>query len=236
MKRILVAEDDANIRQALVDLLSGEGYDVVSAEDGEAAVRAWKRAAAPFDLLVLDVMMPKKSGYDVCREVRAAGSRVAILMLSAKSEEIDKVVGLELGADDYVTKPFGVRELLARVAAAIRRSAVTAEAGAQGPEDFAFAGASVSGKRYRIEGEKGEESVTETEMKLLRTLAAHPGEVLTRDALLNAVWGCDYFGTTRTLDQHVANVRKKLAAVGGSPEAIVTVHGVGYRLEGDEAQ
>ena len=122
MKRILVAEDDANIRETLADLLVGEGYSVETAADGEAAIAKWRGAAEPFDLIMLDVMMPGKSGYDVCREIRASGSRVAVLMLSAKGEEIDKVIGLELGADDYVTKPFGVRELLARVAAAIRRA------------------------------------------------------------------------------------------------------------------
>ena len=141
MKRILVAEDDANIRETLADLLSGEGYEVKTAADGEAAIAAWRGAAEPFDLVLLDVMMPGKSGYDVCREIRAAGSRVAVLMLSAKGEEIDKVIGLELGADDYVTKPFGVRELLARVAAAIRRAegpSGAARAEAASESDFPF--------------------------------------------------------------------------------------------------
>lgn len=234
MKRILIAEDDVDIRQALVDLLEGEGYGVTAVGDGEKAIDAWRTAKEPFDLLLLDVMMPEKSGYDVCRTVRAAGSSVAVLMLSAKGAEIDKVVGLELGADDYVTKPFGVRELLARIAAALRRSAPqkTSDLAA---DDFDFACAAVSVKRYCLQGAKGSEPITDIEMKLMRAFAAHRDEVLSRDALLNAVWGQDYFGTTRTLDQHVANLRRKLEKVGGKSQLIGTVHGVGYRYNPGDA-
>ena len=231
MKRILVAEDDANIRETLSDLLSGEGYEVKTAADGEAAVAAWRGAPEPFDLIMLDVMMPGKSGYDVCREIRASGSRVAVLMLSAKGEEIDKVIGLELGADDYVTKPFGVRELLARVAAAIRRSGsspAVAQAEAAADADFPFCGANASVKRYVLEGAGTSVAVTELEMKLMKVLSAHKGEVMTRDALLNLVWGANYYGTTRTLDQHLVNLRRKLERIGGDTSHIRTVHGVGY--------
>ena len=231
MKRILVAEDDADIRETLKDLLSGEGYAVETASDGVAAISAWKGASEPFDLVVLDVMMPGKSGYDVCREMRAAGSNVAVLMLSAKSEEIDKVIGLELGADDYVTKPFGVRELLARVAAALRRAGQSAAPKAQASADFEFCGTTASVRHYRLE--KGSLSVplTEIEMKLASLFAAHPGEVLARDRMLNEVWGVSYLGTTRTLDQHVANLRRKVGEVGGDSSAVRTVHGVGYCCE-----
>ena len=230
MKHILIAEDDADIRAALQDLLAGEGYAVTAAADGEKAVAAWRAAETPFDLLLLDVMMPGKSGYDVCREVRASGSRVAVLMLSAKSEEIDKVVGLELGADDYVTKPFGVRELLARIAAALRRSepAAASEAGGGAAEEFPFCGVTASVKRHRLERGGRAEVLTDIEMKLVRAFASRRGEVLSRDRLLNEVWGTDYFGTTRTLDQHVANLRRKVDAVGGDSAAIATMHGVGY--------
>lgn len=231
MKRILIAEDDADIRETLKDLLSGEGYAVEVASDGVAAIASWRGAAEPFDLLVLDVMMPGKSGYDVCREIRAAGSHVAVLMLSAKGEEIDKVVGLELGADDYVTKPFGVREFLARVAAALRRAGQSAAPKAQSAADFGFCGATASIRHYRLE--KGMLSVplTEIEMKLASLFAAHPGEVLARDRMLNDVWGVSYLGTTRTLDQHVANLRRKVGGVGGDASAVRTVHGVGYCYE-----
>ena len=226
MKRILVAEDDADIRETLKDLLSGEGYAVETAADGVAAIAAWKGAADPFDLVVLDVMMPGKSGYDVCREIRAAGSRVAVLMLSAKSEEIDKVVGLELGADDYVTKPFGVRELLARVSAALRRAGQTAVPAIS--SDFAFCGATASVRHYRLEKGGKSAPLTEIEMKLAALFASHRGEVMSRDRILNDVWGVDYLGTTRTLDQHVANLRRKVGEVGGDAAAVRTVHGIGY--------
>ena len=232
MKRILVAEDDADIRETLKDLLSGEGYAVETAADGVAAVAAWKGAPEPFDLVVLDVMMPGKSGYDVCREMRAAGSRAAVLMLSAKSEEIDKVVGLELGADDYVTKPFGVRELLARVSAALRRAELSSEPKSDAAADFGFCGATASVRRYRIERGERHAPLTEIEMKLARLFAAHPGEVLARDRMLNEVWGVNYLGTTRTLDQHVANLRRKVVDVGGDASSIRTIHGVGYSLLG----
>lgn len=226
MKRILLAEDEAAIRLAVADLLRGEGYDVTAVGDGDAALSAWRTAERPFDILILDVMMPGRSGYDVCRTIRASGSRVAVLMLSAKSEEIDKVVGLELGADDYVTKPFGVRELLARVGAAIRRAS---PAGGGGGGEMAFAGTTVSMMDHRMTGRSGTEQLTELEMKLIRLFAAHPGETVTRARLLDAVWGVGYGGTTRTLDQHIANLRRKIAASGGVMASVSGVYGVGYR-------
>ena len=228
MKRILVAEDDADIRETLKDLLSGEGYAVETASDGVAALSAWKGASEPFDLIVLDVMMPGKGGYDVCREIRAAGSRVAVLMLSAKSEEIDKVVGLELGADDYVTKPFGVRELLARISAALRRAELSAGPKPQVAADFEFCGATASVRHYRLERGKAFAQLTEIEMKLASLFVANPGEVLSRDRILNDVWGVNYLGTTRTLDQHLANLRRKVSEVGGDASVLRTVHGIGY--------
>ncbi len=230
--RILIAEDDANIRHGLVATLESEGYDVVSAADGAQALRL--AAQAPFALAILDVMMPKASGYDVCRELRARGDRMPLLMLTAKGEEIDKVVGLKLGADDYVTKPFGVQELLARVEALLRRSRLAntpggGQAGAL-PPVFRLGAAEVDRRAFtaRVEG-RDPVTLTAREMKLAEIFAAHPGEVLARDALLNAVWGVDYFGTTRTLDQHVAQLRKKVERDPEHPEGILTVHGVGYR-------
>jgi DNA-binding response OmpR family regulator len=229
--RILIAEDDANIRLGLVATLESEGYAVTAAGDGAQALRLFPQEK--FDLVILDVMMPHKSGYDVCRELRARAATVPILLLTAKGEEIDKVVGLKLGADDYVTKPFGLHELLARVEALLRRSRTEirpAGAGAGLPPVFQFGAAEIDRRRFTatVAGRKAA-PLTARELKLLEVFAARPGEVLTRDALLNAVWGIDYFGTTRTLDQHVAQLRKKVERNPESPVTIVTVHGVGYR-------
>lgn len=225
MKKILVVEDDENIRNGIAETLVSENYAVSAAADGEEALK--KFMSAKPDLVLLDIMMPKKSGYDVCREIRSSGSTVPVIMLSAKSEEIDKVLGLELGADDYVTKPFGVRELLARVAAALRRASPRTESSDESKSGFAIGKAFVDTKQYTIMSDKGvKSSLSDLEMKLLRYFAEHPGEVLTRDAILNAVWGVNYYGSTRTLDQHVAQIRKKL----GKVRIIETVHGIGYRV------
>lgn len=240
--RILIAEDDANIRLGLVATLESEGYDVVAASDGAQALKLYPQGK--YDLVVLDVMMPKASGYDVCRELRASGAGVPVLFLTAKGEEVDKVVGLKLGADDYVTKPFGVRELLARVEALLRRGRATAAAaspaGAGGaaelPPVFRL-GEALIDRRAHVVRRPGrpEEPLTAREMRLAEALASHPGEALTRDWLLNAVWGVAYLGTTRTLDQHVAQLRKKVEAAPDEPRAILTVHGVGYRCAPDAA-
>ncbi|HUL53316.1 MAG TPA: response regulator transcription factor [Opitutaceae bacterium] len=229
--RILLAEDDANIRLGLVATLEGEGYAVTAAGDGAQALRLFPQEK--FDLVILDVMMPRKSGYDVCRDLRARGATVPILFLTAKGEEIDKVVGLKLGADDYVTKPFGLHELLARVEALLRRARTengAPGAGAALAAVFAFGAAEIDRRKFTatIAG-RPPVPLTARELKLLEVFAAHPGEVLTRDALLNAVWGVDYYGTTRTLDQHVAQLRKKVERDPEAPAAIVTVHGLGYR-------
>jgi len=234
--RILVAEDDANIRRGLVAALESEGHEVTCASDGAQALKLYPQQH--YDLVILDVMMPKASGYDVCRELRARDAAVPILFLTAKGEEVDKVVGLRLGADDYVTKPFGLQELLARVGALLRRSRVQAGAAAQGvsaalPPTFRLGAAVVDRKAFvaRVEG-RPEVALTAREMRLAEVLASHPGEVLTRDQLLNAVWGVDYLGTTRTLDQHVAQLRRKVERDAEQPLAILTVHGVGYRFAG----
>jgi DNA-binding response OmpR family regulator len=213
-----------------VATLESEGYAVTPAADGAQALKLFPQEK--YDLVLLDVMMPKASGYDVCRELRASGARVPVLFLTAKGEEIDKVVGLKLGADDYVTKPFGVRELLARVEALIRRGRTAGgEAGAAMlPATFKLGAAEIDRQKFTVTVAGKSTALTARELKLAEVFAAHRGQVLARDALLNAVWGVNYFGTTRTLDQHVAQLRKKIAADDGS-EAITTVHGVGYRCD-----
>jgi DNA-binding response OmpR family regulator len=230
--RILIAEDDPAIRQGLTDLLEGEGYAVVPAADGQQALKL--AGQEKIDLYLLDVMMPGRNGFDVCRELRRKDQKTPVLFLTAKGEEIDKVVGLELGADDYVTKPFGTHELLARVGALLRRArrgAAEAQAGVF-PDIMRFGDAVVNRKTFAVKLHGTESPLTPREMKLLEAFAAHPGEALTRDQLLNAAWGIDYFGTTRTLDQHVAQLRKKIEASPGAPSPIATVHGVGYKAAG----
>ena len=228
--KLLIAEDDANIRAGLVATLESEGYDVTAAADGAQALKLFPQEK--FELVLLDIMMPKASGYDVCRELRARGARVPVLFLTAKGEEIDKVVGLKLGADDYVTKPFGVKELLARVEALLRRARpAAANASADLPPTFALGAAEVDRRKFTATIAGRTSALTARELKLAEVFAAHRGEVLTRDVLLNAVWGVDYFGTTRTLDQHIAQLRKKVESAPDSPVTIVTVHGVGYRCE-----
>ena len=183
------------------------------------------------DLVILDIMLPGKSGYDLCREIRAGKSRVPILMLSAKGQEIDKVVGLELGADDYVTKPFSLRELLARVHALLRR----AEPGGSAidlPAEIAFGNVRIDCKALR--GKRGKEAIelTPRELKVLALLFRERGNAVSRETILREIWGIDYYGTTRTLDQLVVKLRQKIEATPGEPKHLVTVHSLGYRLEG----
>jgi len=228
--RLLLAEDDPAIREGLCDALVSEGYDVRAAADGPAALALLREG--PADLILLDVMMPGLSGYDVCRHIRKSDPRTPILFLTAKCEEIDKVLGLELGADDYMTKPFGVRELLARVHALLRRSRLAApgEASAE-KESFSFGSALIDPRSFSATLGKNSHDLSPRELTLLRFFAAHPNEVLSRDELLNAAWGIQYYGTTRTLDQHIAQLRKKIEPNRDEPGTILTVHGIGYKYQ-----
>lgn len=229
-RKVLIVEDDAAIREALQEAIAADGHAVVVAADGGRAVQLF--AAGGFDLVLLDLMLPVLNGYDVCRKIREQDRRVAVIMLTAKGEEIDKVLGLELGADDYVTKPFGVREILARVHAAFRRLDLqAAPAPASAPDTFYVGEALIDRKRFTATRGKTSTELTARELKLLEIFAGRKGEVLSRDQLLNAVWGIDYLGTTRTLDQHVAQVRKKVGD-DGAGKLIKTVHGVGYQYVG----
>jgi len=229
--RILIAEDNRDIRLGLVATLESEGYLVTAAGDGEQALKLFPQEK--FDLVILDVMMPRQSGYDVCRELRQRDARLPILFLTAKGEEVDKVVGLKLGADDYVLKPFGVHELLARVEALLRRARANGPVAVQVelPALFQLGAAKIDRGRFAATVGDRVSTLTVRELKLAEVFAANRGKVLSREALLNAVWGVDYFGTTRTLDQHVAQLRKKIEAVPDEPTTIFTVHGVGYRCE-----
>jgi DNA-binding response OmpR family regulator len=215
-KHIIVVEDDAHIRLGLCDALRGEGYEVSDCRDGLEAGPLIKQTNP--DLVILDIMLPGKSGFDLCREIRAGKDRVPILMLSAKGQEIDKVVGLELGADDYVTKPFGVRELLARVQALLRRAGPIGK-GNDLPAEIAFGTVRIDGKALR--GKRGKEQfeLTPRELKVLAVLFRERGNAVSRDALLNEVWGIEYYGTTRTLDQLIVKLRQKIEDVPGRTEA-----------------
>ena len=225
-EKILVVEDDDAILTGLVDLLSGEGYEVCAVKDGKEAIHFYKREKPT--LILLDIMIPEKSGYDVCREIRKKDSLTPILMLTAKGQEVDKVVGLELGADDYIVKPFGLNELLARIRARLRRLKTKSE-----KKDFnsiAFGDVWIDPRTYK--GKKGNRifDVSSRELELLRFLIQHDGEVVERFTLLDEIWGIRYEGTTRTLDQHIAKLRQKIEDDPSNPRHILTVHGVGYRF------
>lgn len=228
-EHILIAEDDADLRQGLVDLLEAEGYQIDAEADGVDAMACYQRKVP--DLLLLDVMMPGKSGYDLCREIRATDTQTPIILLTAKGEEIDKVIGLELGADDYITKPFGLHELRARIAAVLRRSSHKHGDNTVLPDQFKIGAALIDRKNYQLERSGELSSLTPRELHLLEYLYQRRNQVLSRNDLLNAAWGVDYFGTTRTLDQHIAQLRKKVEDNPKQPKLIVTVHGVGYRLD-----
>jgi DNA-binding response OmpR family regulator len=222
--RILIVEDDPHIAFGLEEILRMEGFEVMSCSQGDEAVAAVQKNQPA--LIILDIMLPGMTGYEICKELRQKGFDAPILMLTAKSQELDKVIGLELGADDYVTKPFGVRELTARVHALLRRGRAPAEI----ESSFTIGDAHIDPKRFQIRRGKQTEELTAKELKLLQLLYHAPGQVFSRDKLLNEVWGYNYFGTTRTLDQVIVQLRKKIGDRGHQPRHLLTVHGVGYKL------
>ena len=225
--KILIVEDDSHILLGLEEVLKSEGFDVASCSRGDHALDCVAKHKPA--LMVLDVMLPGLSGYDICKQLRSRKISTPILMLTAKGQEIDKVVGLDLGADDYVTKPFGVRELLARIQALLRRGAHS-HSGRTDEASFQIGDATIDPKTFQIKRRKTVEELTARELKLLQIFHGHPGEVLSRDRLLNEVWGQNYYGTTRTLDQVIVQLRKKLGDNGGEPKHLLTIHGVGYKL------
>jgi DNA-binding response OmpR family regulator len=225
--KILIVEDDPHILLGLEELLKSEGYETAACNRGDAALAAVAQHQP--GLIVLDLMLPGASGYDICKQLRAQKNSTPILMLTAKGQEIDKVIGLDLGADDYVTKPFGVRELLARIQALLRRTGKLGEPAAA-DEIFKIGTALIDPKSFQVKRGKSVDELTAKELKLLQVFHARAGEVLSRDKLLNEVWGYNYYGTTRTLDQVIMQLRKKLGDTGAEPKYLLTVHGVGYKL------
>jgi len=226
--KILIVEDDPHILLGLEEVLRSDGFEVAICRRGDEAVAAADTHRP--GLILLDLMLPGLSGYEVCKQLRSKGVPTPILMLTAKSQELDKVVGLDMGADDYVTKPFGVRELLARIHALLRRAGVGHGAGKGGDESFRIGPALIDPRTYQLKRENVDETLTAKELKLLQFFYAHAGEVLSRDRLLSEVWGYNYFGTTRTLDQVIVQLRKKLGDQADEPRHLLTIHGVGYRL------
>jgi len=229
MSRILVIEDDPAISRGLVDNLTFEGYDVTAFDRADEG-QVWLQSNTA-DLIVLDVMLPGMSGYDLCRRLRQEGNSTLILMLTARGQEFDRVMGLDLGADDYVTKPFSVLELMARIRALLRRKEPESEL----PDTLSFADIEVDFLRF--EATKNGESLglSRKEFGLLRELASKPGQVFSRDELLNRVWGYENYPSTRTVDNHVSMLRGKIEDDPASPEFLVTMHGVGYKLTLPEA-
>jgi two-component system alkaline phosphatase synthesis response regulator PhoP len=223
MPRILIVDDEPEIVRGLEDNLRFEGYETVAARDGEAAL-ALIASAVP-DLVLLDIMMPRMSGWDVCRELRKKGVDVPVIMLTARGAEVDRVLGLELGADDYVTKPFSLRELLARVRAVLRRPGPR-----QKSDELAFGDVRIQQRARRVFKGGRELSLTRKEFDLLAYLVEHRGDVVTRERLLDEVWGYERFPTTRTVDTHVLRLRRKLEADPDRPTWILTVHAQGYRF------
>ena len=228
MKRILVIEDEPQMLLGLRDNLELEGYEVQTAADGEEGLA--RAASFTPDLVILDVMLPKKNGFDVCRELRARSTATPIVMLTARSAETDKVLGLELGADDYVTKPFSITELLARVRAVLRRT----NAGAAKPaSDLVKIGdIEVDFKLHQARRGKVRIEFTAREFDLLRYFVQHTGQVVTREQILIEVWGYEEFPTTRTIDNFVAKLRQKIERAPHAPEHILTIHGSGYKFVG----
>lgn len=227
--KVLVAEDDSNTRNGLAEILEAEGYEVVTADNGREALRLFAREAP--DFVCLDIMMPGVSGYDVCREIRRGDPAVPVIFISAKSEEIDKVVGLELGADDFIVKPFGVKEVVARIRAVTRRRFATAPAAAHAaPFRIGDLEVSPSELRARRGGHAIELSLRD--VRILKLLHANQGAVVTRDAFFRECWGLQHVPNSRTLDQHIAQLRKRIETDPRNPAIVKTVHGAGYRHDG----
>lgn len=226
MRKVLIVEDDQAMAVALRDGFTYEGFSVQVARDGSAGLRLASDGAV--DLVILDVMLPQMSGLDVCRQLRSDGNGTPIIMLTARGQEIDKVLGLKTGADDYVTKPFSFLELMARVEAVLRRAAKPAET----IENVCFGDVEMSFKNFEAKKAGRTIELSPREFKIIKYFVEHRGEVVSRDQLLDAVWGYDSLPLTRTVDMHIAKLRQKIEDVPSDPRYIITVHRVGYKFTG----
>jgi two-component system alkaline phosphatase synthesis response regulator PhoP len=226
LQRVLIIEDEPDMVLGLRDNFEFEGYDVLVARDGSEGL---KRAMSDSpDVILLDIMLPRMSGLDVCRQLRSNGVEAPIIMLTARGQEIDKVIGLEMGADDYVTKPFSIKELLARVRAHLRR----ARKQVADIESYIFGDVNLNFKKYQATRGEQDIELSPREFELLKYFIQHRGETITRDQLLDDVWGYDNYPFTRTVDNHIAKLRQKVEPVPAEPKYIITVHRVGYKFLG----
>lgn len=224
--KVLIAEDDRHTREGLVEVLQSEGYDVVAAGDGMTAMKLFRESTP--DFVCLDIMMPAASGYEVCRAIRDESPELPIIFISAKAEEIDRLVGFELGADDFIIKPFSVREVVARVRAVSRRCYAQQE---KIPEEFTLDDLLVIPAELRAKRGDTVIELSPRDVKLLELLHQHAGKALERHVLFRHAWGEDYFPNSRTLDQHISQLRKRVESDPKAPRIIRTVHGVGYRFD-----
>jgi two-component system, OmpR family, alkaline phosphatase synthesis response regulator PhoP len=226
-KRILLIEDEAGLVMTLADRLQSEGYVVDSRADGDSGLE--EASSGAYDLIVLDLMLPRKSGVEVCRRLRLAGIETPVLMLTARGQVVDKVVGFQTGADDYVTKPFDMMELLVRIQALLRRAPRTSAAA---PASFRFGDVQVDFRSAEVKRNGEPVNLSAREFQLLRYLVEHRGSLITRDQLLTEVWGYESLPSTRTVDVHMAWLRQKLEANPRHPEYLLTIRGLGYRFNG----
>jgi two-component system alkaline phosphatase synthesis response regulator PhoP len=227
MKKILIIEDEQDLIKGLKLNLSDEGYEVDWAVNGMEGLRKALREMP--DLIILDIMLPEMDGLEVCRELRHKNTGIPIIMLTAKGGEIDKVVGLEIGADDYITKPFSIRELLARIKVQLRR--VEREEKAV-PEVYSFGDIEIDFAQFKVKRKGNEIDLTSLEMEILKYFVAHQGNVVTRDDMLDKIWGYESYPTTRTIDNHILKLRKKIEEDPARPRHILSVYGGGYRFIG----
>lgn len=234
--KVLIAEDDPHILAGVVEVLEEEGHHPIAARNGREALERFRESKP--DFVILDIMMPERNGYDVCKDIRAVDAELPIIFLSAKSEEIDKVIGLEIGADDYISKPFGIKEFIARIRAVARRARKVesheSHTDVSSAEGSSFMMSDLTIFPLELRAKRGEQlfDLSVRDLKMLQALYDNKGKVLDRNTLFNVCWGTDYYPNSRTLDQHISQLRKKIELEPKHPVIIRTVHGAGYRYDG----
>ncbi len=227
--KILIAEDDKFIREGIEEILNSEGYGTIVASDGQEAIKLFETQRP--DFVLLDIMMPNIDGYEVCRRIRKTDEQIPVIFISAKSEEIDKVIGLELGADDFIVKPFGTREVIARIRAITRRCLAREQQSSEAPKQITLKDLTVSPTELRAQRGDAVIELSLRDINILSLLYKMKGSVVNRDTIFNECWGRDYLPNSRTLDQHISKLRKQIEIDPKDPQIVKTVHGVGYRFD-----